>query len=1066
MRQGENLPENLVQNIHLNMRSMRGSNAYWQNACSNLIAMVKNLGPPTWFLTLSCNDLNWDDMLKALLISAGRPNESPSNLSFSDRQKLVEDHPVTLSRQFMIRVNAFMRFLKNDHHVLGGKLVDFWWRIEFQNRGSPHLHMLCWIENAPHFDTPEGRSLINETISCSLNNDDDELNEIVKRVQIHNHSSTCYKKRNDLHCRFNFPRPVSDQMTLLGPDETIRNNGRFCILKRSPAEQYVNNYNPQILKLWRANMDIQACGNVTAVSYYIAKYTSKHEPQDVGQAVKDAVSRVRASRGDIGRQLFAVSMAILNHRRVSACECAYRLCHLKLRDSSRKVVFVNTCRPHERYRILRYDSDHGQTYQNIFDKYVQRPDSLEHLSLAEFAVNYEHVTRSTDNEDDGDAEAYDNVEEGVEAAPTTIRLLNGSVMKKRTKPAILRTRYYTQMGDREGYFYSYLVAHVPFRNENILMAGYETCEEAFMAHRHELRPFHGDSVEQFQYIERELQQVIGQVLALADNSQFDDANGNDRDKNADNHNIGAIVDGYDPRVADVDIEIEEVGDELHINITDEEFHAMVSSMNVDQRRIFDEVTKRIRNEITKTNENVPLKLFVTGGAGCGKTFVLKTIVQHIRRCYAPTTDLLLNATFVEVTAPTGVAARLINGKTIHSALCLGIEKGKATVYRQMTGQRLEDMRRKWRHIRWLIIDEISMVSYEVLRSIHLRLQELKNCNDIFGGVNIIIFGDIMQLSPVKGSWCFQQPFTFQGEPHLWRYFGLCELKTNVRQQNDCQFIDILNHLRVGELSMEQYEILLERSRVPLIGDFADGEAVRIFPTVKLVNDYNEKMVELMARTVKIYTLHAHDESKEPATYGEKPNLSSIPQDPNCTGGLVSSIKIAIGARVMLRMNLKVSEGLVNGSMGIIKKLEWNGLRRDQLEEGELPKLIFIEFDDKSIGRSFKEENGWVPIQPQSLTFQGLKGYGNIERIMFPFILSWAVTVHKLQGTTVEKAVVYLGKKTFAKGQAYVALSRVKSLQGVAICELDQRKLFNCPHDKSALEELQRIRNPNKALSQQ
>ncbi|GBP41024.1 hypothetical protein EVAR_82984_1 [Eumeta japonica] len=131
-------------------------------------------------------------------------------------------------------------------------------------------------------------------------------------------------------------------------------------------------------------------------------------------------------------------MAILNHRRVPACECVYRLCYLKLRNSSRKVVFVNTCRPHELYRILRYDSDHGQTYQNIFDKYHQRPSSLEHLSLAEFTVNYEHVTRPTDNED-GDAEAYVNKKEGVEATPTIIRLLNGCIMKKRTKPAILRT---------------------------------------------------------------------------------------------------------------------------------------------------------------------------------------------------------------------------------------------------------------------------------------------------------------------------------------------------------------------------------------------------------------------------------------------------------------------------------------------------------------------------------------------------------------------------------------------------------------------------------------------------
>lgn len=556
MRQGENRPDNLVENIHLNMRNMRGSNAYWQSACSNLIAMVKNLGAPTWFLTLSCNDLNWDDILRSLLIAAGRPDENPNDLNFNDKQKLVDEHLVTLSRQFMIRVNAFMRLLKNDDQILGGKLTDFWWRIEFQNRGSPHLHMLCWIENAPNFDTREGRSLINEIVSCSLSNEDDELNEIVKRVQIHSHSSTCYKNRQDHHCRFNFPRPVSDQTVLLGPDETLQNNGRFCILRRNSDEQYINNYNAQILKLWKGNMNIQPCGNVTAVSYYIAKYTSK--PQDVGQAVKDAVNKVRACHGDIGRQLFAVSMALLNHRRVSACECAYRLCHLKLRDSSRKVIFVNTCRPHERYRILRYDSNEGQTYQNIFDRYIQRPTNRENFSLAEFAINYEPTSRAVNDEEDGDLEAYAGIEYD-EISRTTIRLLNGNVMKKRRKPAILRTRHYTQMGDREGYLYNYLVAHVPFRDESDLLTGYETCEEAFMAQRHRLSPFHGDTVEQFQHIERELQQVIGQVLALAE------PHSNDEEFGPVNHDVGAVVDGYDPRMADVDIEVEEVEDTCQYN---------------------------------------------------------------------------------------------------------------------------------------------------------------------------------------------------------------------------------------------------------------------------------------------------------------------------------------------------------------------------------------------------------------------------------------------------------------------------------------------------------------------
>lgn len=152
------------------------------------------------------------------------------------------------------------------------------------------------------------------------------------------------------------------------------------------------------------------------------------------------------------------------------------------------------------------------------------------------------------------------------------------------------------MGDREGYFYSYLVAHVPFRHENDLLAGYETCEEAFMAQRDELRPFHGDSVEQFQYIERELQQVIGQVLALAEPTAFNEAN--DQEVHTENQNVGAIVDGYDPRMADVEIEVEDVGEEIHVNVTDEEFHVMVCNMNMEQKKIFDVITKQIRHEVT------------------------------------------------------------------------------------------------------------------------------------------------------------------------------------------------------------------------------------------------------------------------------------------------------------------------------------------------------------------------------------------------------------------------------------------------------------------------------------
>jgi len=162
----------------------------------------------------------------------------------------------------------------------------------------------------------------------------------------------------------------------------------------------------------------------------------------------------------------------------------------------------------------------------------------------------------------------------------------------------------------------------------------------------------------------------------------------------------------------------------------------------------------------------------------------------------------------------------------------------------------------------------------------------------------------MQLPPVKGSWCFKQPVCFQGEPHLWQYFGLCELKANMRQQNDADFVDLLNNLRVGQINIAQYEMLLNRTYVPLINEFADGEAIRIFPTIQLVNSYNNKMIEKLAQTKRIYIINSRDESREAATYGQKPPAAAIPSDPN-TGGLLFTLKLAVGSRVMLRSNLKV-----------------------------------------------------------------------------------------------------------------------------------------------------------------
>lgn len=336
---------------------------------------------------------------------------------------------------------------------------------------------------------------------------------------------------------------------------------------------------------------------------------------------------------------------------------------------------------------------------------------------------------------------------------------------------------------------------------------------------------------------------------------------------------------------------------------------------------------------------------------------------------------------------------------------------------------------------------------------------MKQKDSYFGGVNILLFGDLMQLPPVArstgGAYCFKQPSHLSAEVNLWSLFSFCELPQNMRQANDTTFVDILNSLRVGELTMQQLHTL-DLRRIPLTSPFADGECVRIYPTTSQVDDYNIKMTDELAKTCLTYNIAAVDVSVEAKTFGQPPKSDFVPRDPNKTGGIPVSIKLGVGSRVMLRKNLNIGHGLVNGAMGVVRTIEWPALRRDQLEPGELPQAVFVEFDDRSIHGNTIGQG--VKIEPCTVEFDALRGQGKIERRMLPLILCWAVTVHKLQGTTLDRAVVDLGSKVFAKGQAYVALSRVRTLDGLAISDLDPRKLLNQPHDKNSLDELNRLRN--------
>ncbi len=217
--------------------------------------------------------------------------------------------------------------------------------------------------------------------------------------------------------------------------------------------------------------------------------------------------------------------------------------------------------------------------------------------------------------------------------------------------------------------------------------------------------------------------------------------------------------------------------------------ALVRSLNETQMAVFYKVRQWCLQKVMGKNPE-PLHVFVTGGAGTGKSHLIRAIQYEAGRllstvCHQPDDICVL------LTAPTGIAAYNLNAATIHHTLSIG--KHASLPYTPLGEDKLNSLRAKLSHLQILIIDEISMVDHNLLANVHGRLRQIKQTGDFspFGNVSVIAVGDFYQLPPVKG----RPLYSSQVGVDLWCNFSVVELKTIVRQK-DSVFAELLNRLRV------------------------------------------------------------------------------------------------------------------------------------------------------------------------------------------------------------------------------------------------------------------------------
>jgi len=408
-------------------------------------------------------------------------------------------------------------------------------------------------------------------------------------------------------------------------------------------------------------------------------------------------------------------------------------------------------------------------------------------------------------------------------------------------------------------------------------------------------------------------------------------------------------------------------------------------------------------------------IFITGPGGSGKSELIRIIYQHA----------CLNLKKIYVTALTGCAAVLLNckAKTLHSWAGVGL--GNSPIEQLIMKIRNNKFSKAlWRETEILIVDEISMLSLKLFNLLNTIGKAIRGNSKPFGGIQIIFSGDFFQLPPVGD---FSEPdtqrFCFESDDWNSIFNQDCQIQlVKIFRQKDEIYSTILNEIREGKIRRKTNDLLLKYVGRPLDENLVI-EPTKLYPTRNQVDNINNtkmaslsgKVSEYKIKYLKDLEISKNDKDKR-TVYTDKDiqiELDFLSNNLICE----KEIKLKIGCHVMCIVNIQSDTGIevCNGSQGIITSF---------CELTGLPRVKFNNGIDRTIW-----SHVWMSDK--------IPGIG-VSQV--PLILAWALTIHKSQGATLDAAEIDAGRGIFECGQTYVALSRVKSLNGLYLTSFDATKI--------------------------
>ena len=728
------------------------------------------------------------------------------------------------------------------------------------------------------------------------------------------------------------------------------------------------------------------------------------------------------------------------------------------------------------------------------EKYEHRPSSLENICLVQFYANYDMVRRRKEyNFDSEGAAGYSATKqirswnEGEETPlPEIIKLGNNmGCMQLRSCPAVIRFHKYSQEKDPHRFIYTQLLFYKPWRSADELSHDdFEHCIELY----NEIEPSEAlkpDDIKRTK-LEKVKEKVfphacdIEKARAILENLPYPQqrpqhiADQLDPENEMDNEEQGELSDQDDEDYAGRDpgemaAAVDDRGCIVHNEIFQavktgrlEDMERAVRQLDPDQRYAYDIIIKYCKT-LRKCMKNPrlkippPPKLVVHGGAGCGKSKLIEVMSQWAEHILRTNNNKDPSHPFVLRTAPTGSAAHNIDGLTFHSAFNFPFGNS----FSNLGANQRKDMRNSLQNLTVLIIDEMSMVKSDLLYQLHLRLCEITQNYDFFGGISVVLCGDLMQLRPIQANWIFDDPRgadfkqSHDIQP-LWELFKPIELRYNHRQGNDKTYADLLNRVRCGNFTKSDIKVLKSR-----VTDTFPSNAVYVFGKRKLVKDQNLRELNKLPGQAKMFpAVQCRATHKRP-----KVNKAGFINDTP----FMDVLEVKLGARVMMTYNCNTADGLTNGATGVLRGFLTNNGGR-AVKDSEVS-YILVEFDSEKIGQmereKFKHLLSKCPHKKATpvprVKFAYRLGKANKQHaaqetvIQFPLTLAWAMTAHKCQGQTIKAPTPLVADldSVFSAGQAYVILGRVQNVDQLYLKSFSVSKIMI---DQNALREANHIQD--------